>query len=96
MRDGLAVVPACEHAAELDPGAVLELRPRGVRAPTGHTGQVDLGAVARREHHRLAEVGCELCRVAVLEVEALAHLQRCVVMRHAHREQAIRDVRGDR
>jgi hypothetical protein len=93
VRDCLAVLPAREHAAELEPGTALELRFRGVRAPTG---EVDLGAVARRQHHRVPEFGCELGRVAVPEVEALAHLERCVVVRHAHREQAIRDVRGDR
>ena len=90
VLDRLLVLPAREHLAELEPGAALELL---LRALAGFAREVDLGAVAGREHDRLhavaRESSGELQRVAVGEEEPLAHLERRVAMRHADCAQAL-------
>src|SRR3954466_13360965 len=51
-------------------------------------GEVDLGAVAGREHDRVAELSGQLGGLAVLQVETLTHLERRVMMRHSERKPA--------
>src|SRR6185295_20140034 len=84
------VLPARKHAGKLEPGAMLELLPCALAIPPD---EVDLGAVAGRKHDRLDTVTGELCReldrVTIGQEEPLAHLERCVMVRHADREQAL-------
>src|SRR5207247_4390206 len=51
-------------------------------------GDVDLGAVARREANCIAELACELCRGLGRERDPLAQLDRRGVMRDADERDA--------
>ena len=90
VLDRSLVIPAREHVAELEPGAALEVLAGALLVSAR---EVDLGAVARREHDRLDPVARQRCRelerVAVGEEEPLPDLERRVPVRHAYGEQAL-------
>ncbi len=85
VLDRLVALPDGEHAPRSSP----ERRSSAARAAAASpTEQIDLGAVAGREHDA-AELLGELDLPAVREVELLAHLERRMPVGHADGEQAL-------
>src|SRR5689334_9470772 len=88
MERGGLVAQAVERLLNIR----LERSERGDRPPFAVVGvvgcEVDLGAIARGEAHRFSKLGRKCVRLLAVERDALAQLDRRVVMRGADEDDA--------